>query len=256
MLPKRLPILILGGTSEANALVHALAGHRAVAPVLSLAGRTERPALPPISHRIGGFGGPDGLARFLAEGIGAVIDATHPFAERISANATIACTRLGLPLAVLTRAAWRPEAGDRWIDVDSLQDAVEALGRVPRHVFVTSGRLGLAAFRAAPQHRYLIRSIDPPADKTLPLHHEVILARPPFAMGDEIAFMRERAVDVLVTKNSGGSATVGKLLAARALGLPVVMVRPPARSAVQRFENVSAAVGWIVARAEAQGFTP
>ncbi len=159
-----LRLLILGGTTEASMLAARLAGRRDVAPTLSLAGRTARAVLPAMPVRVGGFGGIEGLAAYLRDSrTRAVIDATHPFATRISAHATAACARLGISRATFTRPPWTAGPGDRWTAVPDLATAAAALGTTPLRVFLTTGRLGLAAFKAAPQHDYLVRTIDPPA---------------------------------------------------------------------------------------------
>jgi precorrin-6A/cobalt-precorrin-6A reductase len=219
---------------------------------VSLAGRTAAPVEPPLPFRIGGFGGVDGLASYLREhGVGAVIDATHPFAARMSVHAVEACRRLGLPLIVFSRAPWRPGPGDRWTSVPDLPAAAAALGPRPLQVFLTSGRLGLAAFKAAPQHRYLGRTIDPPAPADLPPHYRAILARGPFPVAEETALLREEAIEVLVTKNSGGTASDAKLDAARRLGLPVIMVEPPPPTEATRFTDLPAVLDWIAAQRDA-----
>jgi precorrin-6A/cobalt-precorrin-6A reductase len=206
-----LRLLILGGTGEASALAAALAGRGEFAPLLSLAGRTANPRSSPIPMRIGGFGGAGGLRNFLlAERIDAVIDATHPFAERISANAASACAAARIPLLVFTRPPWRREPGDRWIEVDGIDAAVDALGKERRTVFLTQGRLQLAAFARAPQHRYIVRAIDRPEDFDTLREAKLILARGPFAFADEERLMREEGVEILVSKNSGGAATYAK----------------------------------------------
>ena len=241
-------VLILGGTTEASALVAALAGLDGIVPVLSLAGRTERPVLPDVAYRIGGFGGADGLAAYLwNEAIGAVVDATHPFAARMCWNAAAACERAGVPLLRLGRPAWATQQGDRWIEVATIEDAVAALGEAPKRVFLTVGRLSLPAFGAAPQHHYLVRSIDAPDDLSMLPNRRLLLARGPFGVGAEEALMRDNAVEVVVTKNSGGTATAGKLEAARRLGLPVVMVARPPRPVMPEADSVDEAVGWIEA---------
>lgn len=246
-------LLILGGTTEATALAAALAGRADLRPVLSLAGRTASPALPPIPHRIGGFGGVAGLAAYLAgERVAAVVDATHPFAARISAHAVAACAQSGLPLLAFTRPPWQPAPGACWTAVADLDAAALALGAAPRRVLLTVGRLGLAAFRAAPHHHYLIRTIDPPDPADLPPGHRLILDRGPFRLAAETALMREGAVDVLVTKNSGGTGAAAKLDAARALGLPVVAVARPAVAGPRReVFTLAEVLAWIDARAHA-----
>ncbi|HXY59506.1 MAG TPA: cobalt-precorrin-6A reductase [Methylocystis sp.] len=239
--------LILGGTREARDLARLAARRPEVDAVLSLAGRTAAPLETELPTRIGGFGGVEGLSRYLAENrFDCVLDATHPFAARISANARAACAALSLPLATLARAPWRAQEGDDWIVVEDNAEAVAALGEAPRRVFLTIGRLGVAAFRRAPQHDYLIRSIEPPDASELPRRAEVVLARGPFALADEIALMRARGIEVVVSKNSGGPLTYAKIEAARALQIPVVMVAPPAGEGVAVVESLDAAINFLV----------
>lgn len=241
-------ILILGGTTEATALAQALAGRPDMAPVVSLAGRTQRPVLPSVGWRIGGFGGPEGLAAWLrSEKVAAVVDATHPFAARMCWNAAQACASTGVPLLRFGRPPWTAQPGDRWTDVPDMEAAVAALGPDPRHVFLTVGRLSLPAFAAAPQHLYLVRSIDAPQDLSMLPRHRLLLARGPFDAEAEEALMREEGVAVLVTKNSGGSATAGKIAAARRLGLPVVMVARPPRPATEEASDVEDVLAWLAA---------
>jgi precorrin-6A/cobalt-precorrin-6A reductase len=242
-------VLVLGGTGEARALAHRLAERPVFEATVSLAGRTTNPQPLPLPTRTGGFGGPEGLARHLADaGIDALVDATHPFAERISANAVTAADRTGVPLVVLARPPWTRQPGDRWSEVGDLAAAAEALGPVPRRVLLTVGRLGLAAFAAAPQHDYLVRTIDDPGDIGLP-RARVILDRPPFDAEAEMALLRREGIEVVVTKNSGGPATYGKIAAARALALPVVLIRPPARADVPTLHDPDAVVDWLLAHA-------
>ena len=239
-------ILILGGTTEATLLAHALAGNRAFAPILSLAGRTQNPVLPSIPHRIGGFGGIAGLRDHLvAQAIEAVIDATHPFASQMSAHAFAACQLANIPLAVFTRPAWQRQQGDTWLEVDSIAAAVAALGPAPRRVFLTHGRLQLATFAQAPQHFYVVRTIDPPADIALLPRHRLILARGPFSREEETELMWEANIDVLVTKNSGGSATYGKIAAARSLRVDIVMLNRPRASAAIAFSSLAPVLDWL-----------
>jgi precorrin-6A/cobalt-precorrin-6A reductase len=220
-----LKLLILGGTAEARDLAARLAGDPRFDATLSLAGRTLEPAAQSLPTRIGGFGGVEGLAAYLGDhAIDILIDATHPFAVRISDNARRAAAKAGIPLLHLERPGWVPEAGDRWTEVPDQAAAALVLGQTPRRVFLTTGRLGVAAFRAAPQHRYLLRSIDPPEPQDLPPDCTVILARGPFSIEDETALMQAHGIEVLVTKNSGSPATYAKIAAARALGLDVLMV--------------------------------
>jgi precorrin-6A/cobalt-precorrin-6A reductase len=220
-------VLILGGTSEARALAKLLAERPGLRVISSLAGRVRDPALPAGEVRVGGFGGADGLATWLTEQqISAVIDATHPFATRISASAVTACGQTGVPLLPLTRPPWQPASGDRWHEAGSLPEAASLLPGLGSRAFLTTGRQGLAAFESLRQTWFLIRCVDPPAGP-LPERHLVILARGPYDAAAERELMREHRIDVLVTKNSGGELTAGKLTAARDLGIPVIMVRRP-----------------------------
>lgn len=241
-------ILLLGGTTEASALVKALAGRPGLAVTLSLAGRTSSPKPEPVPTRIGGFGGAEGLARWLARhGTDLVVDATHPFADQMSRNAAEACAMTGVPLLAIRRPPWEPGPGDRWTVVPEMAGAVEALGAEPRCVFLTVGRLELAPFAAAPQHRYVVRTIEPLED-VLPVPRLVtIQERGPFEAGHEAELMRREGVEILVTKNSGGAATYGKLAAARESGIPVVMVARPDKPDVPSVATPDEALAWIQA---------
>ena len=243
-------ILILGGTTEASALARLLSGRSEFRPVLSMAGRTSDPRSLPIPTRIGGFGGVDGLARFLVqERIEAVIDATHPFAAVMSHNAAEACAQVQIPLLALRRPPWTAQDGDRWIDVSSMHEAVQALGDQPRRVFLTVGRLELPPFAAAPQHTYLVRTIEP-IGEALPVPNVIsIQDRAPFNETAERALMARERVDVVVTKNSGGDATYPKIAAARALELPVIVVaRPEKPRGVEEVASADAALEWLECR--------
>jgi precorrin-6A/cobalt-precorrin-6A reductase len=221
-------ILILGGTADARQIAVALAARSDCAVILSLAGRTEKPVAQGVPVRVGGFGGASGLAGYLrGNGIGLLVDATHPYAAQISANAAEAARLAGVPIVALRRPGWERVDGDRWSEVEDVPGAIAALGSAPRHVFLTLGRQEVHAFEAAPQHHYLVRSVDP-VDPPLALPHvETILARGPFETADELALLERHGIDALVSKNSGGSATYGKIAAARALGIEVIMVSRP-----------------------------
>jgi precorrin-6A/cobalt-precorrin-6A reductase len=244
--PAATTILILGGTGEAMALARALAGDARFLPMLSLAGRTRNPQPPPIPWRSGGFGGAAGLAAFLAEHrFAALIDATHPFAQQISANARAAAASARVPHLTLTRPPWVAKPGERWTIVPDLAAAAPALGTRRRRVFLTIGRQDLQPFRAAPWHHYLIRSVDPPDPGDLPPDCEIISARGPFSHEDERALLASRRIDVLVCKNSGG-AMRDKLDAAQALAIPVVMVaRPPAPAGDTIATDIADALSWL-----------
>ena len=239
-------ILILGGTGEAMKLAAALAARPDLPALLSFAGRTKTPLLPSIPSRIGGFGGVDGLAAYLTQmRTPLVIDATHPFAAQMSWNAAEACARLGVPRLTFTRKPWTPAPDDRWIEVANIETAVDALGETPAHVFLTVGRLSLGAFKRAPQHSYVARSIDQPEPSELPPQCRVLLARPPFTLADERALMQAERFDFLCTKNSGGAATENKLLAARALGLRVIMVNRPQAPEGETLFELGEVLDWI-----------
>lgn len=239
-------VLVLGGTGEARRLAAALLAE-GVEVLSSLAGRVADPVLPAGEVRIGGFGGPDGLADWLtAHRPRAVVDATHPFAAQITTNAAAAAAATGTPLLRLQRPGWTPGPGDDWRFVDSLAAAAEAVAGV-RSVFVTTGRQGVEAFAGLPG-RVLVRAVDPP-DAPLPAGTTLVLARGPFSLADETALLREHEVDVVVTKDSGGHMTEAKLIAARELGLPVVLVRrPPLPPGVATVATVEDAVSWVLAR--------
>ncbi|WP_019816185.1 cobalt-precorrin-6A reductase [Saccharomonospora saliphila] len=237
-------MLILGGTSEARALAAALVAD-GVPVTSSLAGRVAAPRLPEGGVRIGGFGGPDGLASWLAEhDVAAVVDATHPFAERISASAAAGCATAGVPLLRLERPGWEPGPGDDWRWVDSLDEAAALVPELGTRVFLTSGRQGLSAFAGVTDVFFLARCVDPP-EPPLPPRIEVLLSRGPYRAEDEAALMREHRIDVLVTKDSGGTHTEGKLTAARELGIPVVMVRRPPHPDVEVVTDVDGARAWL-----------
>jgi len=242
----RLRVLILGGTTEANRLAAAVANDRRINAVLSYAGRTENPTPPPISWRVGGFGGIDGLVDYLrTEKIARVIDATHPFAAQMSAHAVAACARAGVSLLALKRPPWQRVPGDQWIEVDDVAAAAEALGTVPRRVFLGIGRQHLKIFAAHPQHSYLVRLIDPPR-APLPLSGaEVIVARGPFDLAGDRAMLTKHRIEIVVARNAGGDAASAKISAARELGLPVVMVRRPFIPAREKVETIAEVLRWL-----------
>jgi precorrin-6A/cobalt-precorrin-6A reductase len=239
-------ILILGGTAEARQLAGRLGGRVGLEVTLSLAGRTATPAVQPVPIRVGGFGGADGLAKYLVdERIDVLIDATHPYANVISANAVEAARRSGVPSIALRRPPWIAVAGDRWIEVSDVGEAVRAIGQTPRRVFVALGRNELAPFREAPQHYYLIRSVDP-VDPPLPLPHVgYVTGRGPFGEADDRELMTEHRIDVVVAKNSGGTATYGKIAVARARDIDVIMLRRPAAPDGAAVATIEDAIAWL-----------
>lgn len=239
-------ILILGGTTEARRLAERLRLRSDCEVTLSLAGRTANPVEQPVPVRIGGFGGARGLASYLHDRqVDLLIDATHPYAARISANAAEGSRMAGVPLVAFGRPAWTAQAGDRWTEVEDGMAAVRALGEAPRRVFLALGRQDLAPFEAAPQHSYLIRSVDPIEPPLSIPDATYILARGPFAEEDEHALLIEQRVEAIVAKNSGGSATYGKIAAARALEIPVILLRRPAGSGVPSVATLEDAIAAV-----------
>jgi precorrin-6A/cobalt-precorrin-6A reductase len=246
--PKKL--LILGGTEEGRRLAEASVARfgRALAVTTSLAGRTQSAAPVAGAVRRGGFGGTAGLAAYLRnEGIDAVVDATHPFAARISAAARDACRDVGVPLLAVTRPEWQRAPGDRWIEVGTAAEAAALLPQAGKRVFLTIGRGDLDAFAQVEGVYFLVRLIELPAIQ-LPLACEVILGRGPFTVEDERGIIAAHAIDLLVTKASGGTATAAKLAAARAAGIPVVMLRRPASGGGAQVERIEDVVRWLEER--------
>ncbi len=213
---------------------------------LSLAGRTASPVPHAVPIRVGGFGGAPGLAAYLAaERIDVLIDATHPYATVISANAAAAARQTGVRFVALRRPPWTAVAGDRWIEVNDTSAAVNAIGAESRCVFVALGRNELAPFSRAPQHRYLIRSVDP-VDPPLSLPSVAyVTARGPFSEADDGALLKAHGIEVVIAKNSGGPAAYGKIAAARALGIEVILVRRPPAPSGPSVEGVNEALAWL-----------
>jgi precorrin-6A/cobalt-precorrin-6A reductase len=241
-------LLILGGTGEAAALARAALarfGDR-MAVTTALAGRTRNPGPIAGQVRIGGFGGAAGLAAYLVDReVDRLIDATHPFAAEISRTARLAAERTGMPRLVLRRPPWLRHPLDRWIEVDSLAAAALLVGRLGRRAWLTVGAGSLADFALSAGVRFVVRLIDPPPQK-LPLRsYEVVLGRGPFSVAEERHLLQRHAIDVVVSKASGGAATEAKLIAARGLGLPVIMVRRPAPEPGPAVESVEAALDWL-----------
>ena len=239
-------ILLLGGTTEANLLAQAIA-KAGLSAVYSYAGRTEAPMGQPIHMRVGGFGGVEGLCAYLqTEGITHVIDATHPFAAQMSGNAVAACTATGTPLIALERAPWTAGEGDRWTHVPDLAAAVAALDGPPQRVFLAIGRQHIDAFAAQPQHRYLLRLVDQPTGP-LPFAADVIVARGPFDVAGDTDLLQKHRIQVIVAKNAGGKGAVAKIAAARALGLPVVMIDRPSIPPRRVAHGVAGVMAWLSA---------
>ncbi|SDP46040.1 precorrin-6A/cobalt-precorrin-6A reductase [Actinopolyspora xinjiangensis] len=237
-------VLILGGTGEGRRLAEQL-DELGVPVVSSLAGRVREPRLPKGEVRIGGFGGPEGLAEYLRdERIGTIVDATHPFARRMTDNAVAAAATTGTDLLVLRRRAWSPESGDDWHQVESLAEAAEKVGELGQRVLLTTGRQGVEHFATARDNWFLVRSVDEP-EHPLPPNMTTLLARGPFDTAAELDLLRRHRIEVVVSKNSGGTMTEGKLTAARQLGLPVVLVRQPELPKVPVVHTVEDALAWL-----------
>ena len=232
---------MLGGTTEASALASLLAA-RGETAVLSYAGRVADPKPQPVPVRVGGFGGVDGLAAYLrAHRVTHLVDATHPFAAQMSTNAIAAADRVGVPLLALTRPAWKPVAGDRWTNVATVDAAVAALAGPPRRVMLALGRMHVDAFAVQPQHYYLLRFVDPPAEPPVLPRHRLVVDRGPFDVESDLRLMQAHAIDIIVCKNAGGTGAKAKLDASRALDLPLIMIaRPvlPVRREVHAAEDV------------------
>ena len=236
-------ILILGGTTEARELAGTLAGFDVT---LSLAGRTVAPVRQPVPVRTGGFGGVAGMVAHLrSERVGLLVDATHPYAATISAHAAEAAAVAGIALLALRRPAWQRIEGDDWVEVADGAAAVAALGEAPRRVFLALGRQEVAGFAAAPQHDYLIRSVDPVEPKLGVPRATYLLGRGPFDVVDERAMLEAHGIERIVCKNSGGAATYGKIVAARELGLRVVMLARPALPEAPSAGSAAEARAWI-----------
>lgn len=238
-------VLVLGGTGEARDLAAELDAQN-VPTISSLAGRVADPRLPDGAVRVGGFGGVAGLTQWLRDnGIRVVVDATHPFATGISANAATATRSLGLPLIRLCRPPWSPGDGDDWVRVPDIADAAGYLDGRRARVFLTTGRKDVDAFAHISSAWFLIRVVDPPQTR-MPSQRTVIRSRGPYHVSDETALMREHRIEVLVTKNSGGEMTRAKLVAARDLGIEVVMVdRPREQPGVLSVDDVAAAADQV-----------
>lgn len=256
--PRSPHLLILGGTAEAARLAEAVRDRfgLALAVTSSLAGRTRAPGTLAGAVRTGGFGGAVGLAAWLrTERVNLVVDATHPFARQISANARRACDAENVPRLILARAPWQAESSDNWRCVSGLDTAAALLPDIAKRAFLSLGSAHLTAFAGLPGVHLVVRMIDPPAGRLPLVDYSVVLGRGPFDVAAELDLLRRERIDVVVSRNSGGAATVAKLHAARTLGLPVVMIAPPARELGDSVESLEGALQWITDRL-AGGETP
>ncbi|MGR3436641.1 MAG: cobalt-precorrin-6A reductase [Shimia sp.] len=241
-------ILLLAGTREARDVARGLAA-RGLPAIASLAGATRSPAPLPVRTRIGGFGGAKAFASFLAaERIGAIVDATHPFAARISARSHAVATELGLPYLQVLRPGWRATEGDRWTWIDTEADAERHIP-LGATVFLATGRQTLPAFAGlAEGRRLLCRQIDPPEAPFPYANGDFVVGQPPFPVEDEVALFRRLGVDWLVVKDAGGVSET-KLIAARRLGLPVAMIARPPQPDGPRVATAEEALAWLTTRA-------
>ncbi len=240
-------MLVLGGTLEARLLSARLCAHGELSVTTSLAGVVLDSPPPPGRVRTGGFGGVEGLVSYLLqERFGVVVDATHPFAQQITATAAQAAAQLRIPLLVLRRPGWTPQVGDDWVWVRSMAAAAATVALAPPgRVLLTAGRRAVSSFAGDATHHYIVRSINPPVGP-LPPSMTLVLDRGPFTIETEHTLMVEHAVTMLVTKDSGGSMTAAKVAAARSLGVSVVIVaRPPVPSGVPAVTTVEDAERWV-----------
>ncbi|MFZ4288241.1 cobalt-precorrin-6A reductase [Variovorax sp. HJSM1_2] len=237
-------VLVLGGTTEASQLARALADAH-IDAIFSYAGRVAAPLAQPIPTRVGGFGGAEGLQAWLAaEHISHVVDATHPFAAQMSRNAVAACAAAGVPLLALERPAWLAQAGDDWRHVADIEGAVAALPAQAARVFLAIGRQHVAPFLACVQHWFLLRLVDPAPELHLD-HGEVLRARGPFTAESDTRLMQTHGITHIVAKNAGGAGAEAKLLAARALGLPVILIDRPVVPARATVGSVAEVLAWL-----------
>ncbi len=242
-------VLILGGTGDATALAARIAKIPGVEVITSLAGRTRQPIMPSENTRIGGFGGVAGLIEYLRkQQIDGLIDATHPFAAQISFNAADAATKIGIPHLMLIRPAWKRTAGDRWIEVDSYAAAATVLPGLAQRIFLTIGRQELAAFAHLQDLWFLMRMIDPPLLNAAVPPGKLLLEQGPFSLDEERSLLQRYEIGAIVSKNSGGDATYAKIIAARELGIPVVMIQRPPIPPGDMVADIESALVWLKKR--------
>ncbi|MBL4751155.1 MAG: cobalt-precorrin-6A reductase [Amylibacter sp.] len=240
-------LLVLAGTSDARQLLEGLQGADVIA---SLAGVTRSPADLPVTTRKGGFGGVVGFRDYLVEnGIKGVVDATHPFASKMTQTAAIVCAELGLPHIILQRPEWVASVGDDWHFVDSVAETATIIP-VGSTVFLGTGRQTLAGFSCLEGRKLLARVIDPPQKPVLAeFQGDFLIGTPPFSIAEEVALFRDKGIEWLVVKNAGGQNSRSKLDAARELGLPVVMINRPKLPDAHVVGSVDAALKWVRAQA-------
>lgn len=242
-------LLILGGTGDAVKLASLAVDLPGLTVITSLAGRTSTPQNLVGELRSGGFGGEAGLIAYLqAEQIDLLIDATHPFAAQISRHAATAATKVGIPRLMLIRPGWVRSPEDNWIEVEGIEAAVQAIPASVERIFVTIGRQQLAPFATLTDKWCLMRSIDPPDPSILLPPGKLLLDRGPFSLERERELLKEYQIQAIVSKNSGGDATYAKIIAARELGLPVIMVQRPIVPDGGIVPDVAVAIEWLIDR--------
>lgn len=238
-------VLILGGTGEAAAVAELAVAEKRWHVLTSLAGRTKAPRALPGEVRVGGFGRVAGLAQYMrANGVTTLVDATHPFAVTISQHAHEACEQLGIPRVLLRRTPWQPTPEDDWVVVSGFAEASKRIPGHARRVFLTTGKQNLADFVAHDDKWFLVRVVDKP--QSVPLaHYELVVARGPFSETEETELLGHHRIDTLVAKNSGGTGTYAKVVAARKLGVPVVMLLPPAPTPGEYVGTPAEIIAWL-----------
>lgn len=240
-------VLILGGTGDARQLADKLVDTfgPSLRVITSLAGRTSSPRQPKGEIREGGFGGPEGLAKYLKETeIDAVMDATHPYAAQISSHGIEACHSVGIPHVLLDRPAWVQVEDDNWLNVPSIEKAADAL-EADETVLITTGIQNLDVFKHVHGPKILVRLLEHPKTELTIKDAEIVIGRPPYSINDEVTLFKLLGVDTLVTKNAGGDATRAKIDAARVLGTRVIMIDRPPTPLANTVTNVDDAVAWV-----------
>ena len=240
-------LLILGGTAEAAAIAEQAVARSGVEVITSLAGRTRAPRRVPGEQRIGGFGGPEAMAGYLRdERIDVLVDAPHPFAVNISANAAAACDAAGVPRLMLVRPPWQPGPDDNWIGVaDGPAAAAEIAARGFRRAFLATGRQELPAFAGLADIWLLVRLVDAPSEALPLVNYDVVTGRGPFVEDEEHAMLSRHGIDVIVAKNAGGAGSWPKMAAARRLGIPVVMIERAETQAGETVQTVADVMAWL-----------
>ncbi|MCH2076465.1 MAG: cobalt-precorrin-6A reductase [Rhodobacteraceae bacterium] len=242
-------VLLLSGTREARRLA-AWLEEESIPAIASFAGVTRSPELPRIETRLGGFGGEDAFRDYLhAEAITHILDATHPFAARMSHRSARVAVQIGIPYRQLLRPAWRPEVGDTWVSLKQEEDAAQHI-KAGSRVFLATGRQTLDRFGALQDSYLICRQIDPPSGPFPFSNGEYLIGRPPFSVDDEEALFRKLRIDWLVVKNAGGEMSATKLVAARRLGLPVAMIARPPQPEGEKLQTVKEAQTWLRSQKE------